>query len=148
MLSFYSLVVSNNIYILGHLKSALSAYILRLSCEEEGNVRYMESGSGHTSAVLDPLPAPPPGTVATPITIRFTDLGSCAGGINRRDTAVVFTLEKDGGVVGRQVMPVRICTCPKRDKDHDERLASGQGHQEGREIQPNNKKRKVTHSGC
>jgi len=129
----------------GHLKSALSAYILRLSCEEEGNVRYMESGSGHTSAVLDPLPAPPPGTVATPITIRFTDLGSCAGGINRRDTAVVFTLEKDGGVVGRQVMPVRICTCPKRDKDHDERLASGQGqgHQEGREIQPNNKKRKV-----
>ena len=38
---------------------------------------------------------------------RFTDLGSCAGGINRRDTAVVFTLEKEGALLGRRVLPVR-----------------------------------------
>jgi len=126
----------------GKLRSALSAYILRLSCDvEEGAVRYMESATGHTSAVLEPLPAPPPGTAATPITIRFTDLGSCAGGINRRDTAVVFTLEKDGAVVGRHVLPVRICTCPKRDKDHDERLATG--HNEGKDHQSAIKKRKA-----
>jgi len=126
----------------GKLRSALSEYILRLSCDvEEGDINYMASPSGHTSAVLEPLPAPPPGTSTTPITIRFTDLGSCPGGINRRDTAVVFTLEKEGSVVGRHVLPVRICTCPKRDKDHDERLASG--HSEGKESQSAIKKRKA-----
>ena len=49
------------------------------------------------------------------------DLGSCSGGLNRREVAVIFTLELAGNVVGRKVLPVRICTCPKRDMETDEK---------------------------
>ena len=77
---------------------------------DEGDVSYMESAAGHISAVLDPLPAPTPGATFTPITLVFTDLSSCQGGINRRDTSVVFSMEKDGVVLGRQVLPVKYYT--------------------------------------
>ena len=43
--------------------------------------------------VLTKVPALQPGSATVPISYQFTDLSSCAGGINRRDTAVVFTLE-------------------------------------------------------
>merc|ERR1719412_2971453 len=53
---------------------------------------------------------------------KFMDLGSCSGGINRRETALVFTLEDaDGNVLGRQVLQLRICTAPKRDLEQDEK---------------------------
>jgi len=108
----------------GLLKTQLAPYILRLSCEgSESEVKYLQAPTGHMSALLDPLPPPQPGIPHTTVSLRFTDLGSCAGGINRRDTAVVFTLEKEGVLLGRRVLPVRICTCPGRDKEHDERQA-------------------------
>jgi hypothetical protein len=50
------------------------------------------------------------------------DLGSCPGGLNRRDTAVIFTLEFGGDIIGRKVVPVRICTCPKRDLETEEKV--------------------------
>jgi hypothetical protein len=53
---------------------------------------------------------------------KFTCIGSCSGGINRRPTSIVYTLEYDGRVVGRQTLSCRICSCPKRDRKQQEIL--------------------------
>jgi len=111
----------------GRLRDTLANHILRMSAEglESKYVEYTDSG--RRSVVISHLPpTPPPGSSTFPVTIRFTDLGSCTGGINRRDTAVVFSLEREGGVVvGRKVIPVRVCTCPKRDRENEEKGESG-----------------------
>ena len=39
------------------------------------------------------LPDPQPGTNEVSLGFKFMDLQSCPGGLNRRDTAVIFTLE-------------------------------------------------------
>ncbi len=44
-------------------------------------------------SVLVDVPELQAGSTAVSFGYRFMDLGSCAGGINRRDTAVIFTLE-------------------------------------------------------
>ncbi len=51
-------------------------------------------------------------------------LGSDVGGINRRPVRVIFTLENESReVVGRQSVDVRICSCPKRDRQQEESRA-------------------------
>ena len=102
---------------------ALASHILRLTAGEPlVDVKYLHfTDTGKHAVLVTPLPPPAPGTTTVPITIRFTDLSSCPGGINRREVAVVFTLETEGRVVGRKVLPVRVCTCPKRDRQHDEK---------------------------
>ena len=58
----------------------------------------------------------------TNIQLKFTDLSSCPGGINRRNTSLVLCLiDQTGQTVGRSVIPVRICASPKRDRLRDER---------------------------
>jgi len=59
--------------------------------------------------------------------IKFMCLGSDVGGMNRRPIRLIFTLEQLGGVLsssgdeklalvlGRRVMDVRVCSCPRRD---------------------------------
>lgn len=55
------------------------------------------------------------------ISYKFMCKTSCASGINRSPTDVVFTLEDENGtVLGRQRIGVKICSCPKRDKDKEE----------------------------
>ena len=112
---------------------ALASHILRLTAGEPlVDVKYLHfTDTGKHAVLVSPLPAPAPGTTTVPITIRFTDLSSCPGGINRREIAVVFTLESEGRVVGRKVLPVRVCTCPKRDRQHDEK-ERGSGSSSGR----------------
>lgn len=41
---------------------------------------------------------------------------SCPGGLHRRPFEVVFTLEKDGRILGSASIDVRICACPGRDR--------------------------------
>ena len=54
--------------------------------------------------------------------IRFMCLSSDDGGISKRPTKVIFTMEdNDGQVLGRKEFVVRICTNPKRDKKADHR---------------------------
>ena len=113
---------------------ALASHILRLTAGEPlVDVKYLHfTDTGKHAVLVSPLPPPAPGTNTVPITIRFTDLSSCPGGINRREIAVVFTLESEGRVVGRKVLPVRVCTCPKRDRQHDEKERGGSSSSGGR----------------
>lgn len=109
----------------GKLKDPLSPHLMRVSSELVETKYLQFKDTGKHLVVLDPLPTTHGSDQLIPITVKFTDLGSCPGGINRRDTAVVFSLEVEGVSVGRRVLPVRVCTCPKRDREHDEKGGEG-----------------------
>ena len=53
----------------------------------------------------------------------FMCFSSCASGPSRRPVEVIFTLEKDGQTLGRRVVEIRVCVCPGRDRQYDERAA-------------------------
>lgn len=106
----------------GKLKDPLAPHLLRVSSEVVASKYLQFSDTGKHLVVLDPLPRCSGSERFVPVTLKFVDLGSCPGGINRRETAVVFRLELEGVCVGRMVLPVRVCTCPKRDRMHDEKV--------------------------
>ena len=58
---------------------------------------------------------------------QFMCFSSCVGGLGRRPVQVVFTLERDGQVLGRQSVELRICACPGRDRRTDEDSSSASG---------------------
>lgn len=56
-----------------------------------------------------------------PLKLVFTCQNSCSGGMNRKMTSIIFTLENsDGRILGRQLMNFKVCSCPKRDREKDE----------------------------
>ena len=66
--------------------------------------------------------------------LKFMCLGSDVGGINRKPVSVIFTLEDGAGqVVGRRVVDVRICSCPKRDMQQEEERLDRQ-EQQARDV--------------
>ncbi|XP_014361229.2 cellular tumor antigen p53 [Papilio machaon] len=66
-------------------------------------------------SVLVRLPQP------APHAYQFVCKNSCSSGINRRNTAIVFTLEDHlGQILGRQSVGARVCACLKRDMRRDE----------------------------
>ncbi|EZA55570.1 Tumor protein p73 [Ooceraea biroi] len=53
---------------------------------------------------------------------KFTCTNSCTGGMNRRHTELIFTLENARGkVLDCAKLSIRVCCCPKRDKRRDEK---------------------------
>jgi len=90
---------------------------------------YQEDPDSNRLSVVFPVQKPHQGTDKISKLIKFMCLGSDVGGINRRPLKVVFTLEEGlGRVVGRKVVDVRICSCPKRDKQQEEaRLEQQEG---------------------
>lgn len=55
------------------------------------------------------------------IGLQFLCQNSCASGINRRTTSVMFTLEDETNlIVGKKVVQVKVCSCPKRDASREE----------------------------
>ncbi|BFZ23853.1 hypothetical protein BsWGS_26891 [Bradybaena similaris] len=76
--------------------------------------------TGRQSVIL-PHEIPQAGSEWVTNLFQFMCLGSCVGGPNRRPLQIVFTLEKDGAVLGRRAVEVRICACPGRDRKADER---------------------------
>ncbi|KAH8354406.1 hypothetical protein KR084_010377, partial [Drosophila pseudotakahashii] len=63
------------------------------------------------------------GHVRQTLAFKFVCQNSCIG---RKETCLVFCLENaSGDIVGQQVMEVKICTCPKRDRNQDERTMNG-----------------------
>ncbi|CAB3976541.1 cellular tumor antigen p53-like isoform X5 [Paramuricea clavata] len=51
---------------------------------------------------------------------KFTCFNSCVGGMNRRPTCLLFSLECGEMIYGRAVMEVRICASPGRDSTEKE----------------------------
>lgn len=79
-----------------------------------------EDKNEHLS-ILTPLCAPEPGSQYVPICFKFFCKNSCPSGMNRRATELIFTLEDENNrVLARQTKAIRICSCPKRDKQKDE----------------------------
>ncbi|XP_063980172.1 cellular tumor antigen p53 [Diachasmimorpha longicaudata] len=84
-----------------------------------------EENSGHMSVSV-PLGTPQPGCRYVPLGFQFFCKNSCSSGMNRRPTELVFTLETpQRQVLGRRILPVRVCSCPKRDKDKEEQESNG-----------------------
>ncbi|XP_018311838.1 cellular tumor antigen p53 isoform X2 [Mycetomoellerius zeteki] len=79
-----------------------------------------EEENEHLS-ILTPLCTPEPGSQYFPMCFKFFCKNSCTSGMNRRDTELEFTLEdKRKQVLARQTLGIRICSCPKRDKQKSE----------------------------
>ena len=100
------------------MRTELAEHLLR--CQEEDTC-YDQDFRSDRHSVRTAIPHPQPGSDDVQLAYKFMDLGSCSGGLNRREVAVIFTLELAGNVIGRKVLPVRICTCPKRDMETDEK---------------------------
>merc|ERR1712013_133715 len=82
---------------------------------------YCDDKESGRLSVIFPVRAPHQGSEFTHKLMKFMCLGSDVGGINRRPLKVIFTLEEGlGRVVGRKVVDVRICSCPKRDRQQEE----------------------------
>merc|ERR1712218_766520 len=94
------------------------------------NAIYAEDNESGRLSVLFPVVPPHQGTTVCSKMLKFMCLGSDVGGINRRPVKVVFTLETGiGHVVGRKVIDVRICSCPKRDMQQEEERLDRQENQ-------------------
>lgn len=89
-------------------------------CEHIVASFHEDSITGRQSVIV-PYEVPQVGTEWTTHLYQFMCLGSCVGGPNRRPMQIVFTLEKDNQILGRQTMEVRICACPGRDRKAEER---------------------------
>lgn len=86
---------------------------------------YEELPGGHHS-IRTPLGIPEIGAIYVPVHYKFQCKNSCTSGMNRRATELIFTLEDEQqNVLGRRRLLVRICSCPKRDKQKEEAEASG-----------------------
>uniref|UniRef100_A0A0A9XWS0 Cellular tumor antigen p53 n=2 Tax=Lygus hesperus TaxID=30085 RepID=A0A0A9XWS0_LYGHE len=58
----------------------------------------------------------------------FRCKNSCPKGMHRRTTKLVFTLENGmGKMLGRRSLDVKICSCPRRDKEKMEKTLRGGG---------------------
>ena len=64
---------------------------------------------------------PHQGTAISTRLIKFMCLNSDVRGMNRWPIKIVFTLELKDKVVGRKCIDVRICLCPKRDCQQEEK---------------------------
>lgn len=79
-----------------------------------------EDKNGHLS-ILTPFCTPESGSQYVPMCFKFLCKNSCPSGMNRRPTELVFTLENGKNtVLGRRKLLVRVCSCPKRDKQKEE----------------------------
>lgn len=82
--------------------------------------RYDEAVNGHLS-VLTPLGTPEAGVQNVPMDFVFYCKNSCTSGMNRRPTELIFTLEDEHNqILGRRKLEIRVCSCPKRDKEKEE----------------------------
>ncbi|RZC32703.1 P53 domain containing protein [Asbolus verrucosus] len=121
-------------------------HIMRCSNEE---ARYF--GDKNEKARLNivlPLSSPQAGTEIVREFYQFVCKNSCPLGMNRRPIEIIFTLEdQNGQVLGRRIVAVRVCSCPKRDREKEERDAE----KSEKASSPQGKKRKLAPappSGC
>lgn len=90
-------------------------------CEHK-SAEYIQDEYTGRQSVLFPLEQPQAGAEWVTNIFRFMCFSSCVGGLNRRPIELVFTLEdRQGNVLGRKAVEVRICACPGRDRKADEK---------------------------
>ncbi|GFT72338.1 cellular tumor antigen p53 [Nephila pilipes] len=94
---------------------------------ESGMAYYEIDQTTKRHSVVVPFEIPPIGQQYSTYIYKFTCFGSCAGGPNRRPLMLIFSLEKEGKVIGRQKLDVKICACPGRDKKTEEQQLGTQG---------------------
>lgn len=91
-----------------------------VQCVNHASSIYEEDNEGHLS-ILTPFSTPEAGSQYVPMCYKFFCKNSCSAGMNRRETELVFTLETEGGqILARCTLRIRICSCPKRDKQKGE----------------------------
>ncbi|XP_059488245.1 cellular tumor antigen p53 [Neocloeon triangulifer] len=88
-------------------------------CCQHSNATYACDKTSGRYSVLVPLGEPQAGATYMTILYALMCKSSCEGGVARRNTSIIFTLEKNNTVVGRHVVHVRICSCPKRDMNQE-----------------------------
>ncbi|XP_025412779.1 cellular tumor antigen p53-like isoform X2 [Sipha flava] len=92
-----------------------------IRCENDGTTYHIDEVSKRKS-VVTLLCKPEHGSDSTRLSYRFVCKTSCLSGMQRRPIVVIFTLEDNTGqVLGRRVLPVKICSCPKRDLEREEK---------------------------
>ncbi|TGZ33746.1 tumor protein p73 [Temnothorax longispinosus] len=98
---------------------------------EQGRIKHVVHCVNHASSIykekdgylsiLTPLCTPEAGSQYVPMCFKFFCKNSCPSGMNRRATELVFTLENEQNrTLARRTIVIRICSCPKRDKQKDE----------------------------
>uniref|UniRef100_A0A915HIL8 SAM domain-containing protein n=1 Tax=Romanomermis culicivorax TaxID=13658 RepID=A0A915HIL8_ROMCU len=88
-------------------------------CSNVGAV-YAENPETERQSVIIPYQAPEKGTNFSTYYFQFSCFSSCSGSINRRPVQLIFTLEYENQILGRQVLDLRVCSCPGRDKEVDD----------------------------
>lgn len=83
---------------------------------------YEEDLESKRLSVIIPVQPPQTGSTSFDVPLRFMCLGSDVGGINRKPLKVIFTLEHGtANVIARHTVDVRICSCPRRDRQQEEK---------------------------
>ncbi|XP_066295837.1 tumor protein 63-like isoform X1 [Branchiostoma lanceolatum] len=110
--------------------------------EGNPNAQYWEDPHTQRQSVTIMYESPQAGTEYNTVLYNFMCFSSCVGGLNRRPTQVIFTLENgQGQVLGRRVVEVRICACPGRDRKTEERSYNkAHGNQPSESTPVKNKK--------
>lgn len=88
------------------------------------STRYIGSKTGvafkDRLAVIVPLGATAQDQASLNVSLEFVCQNSCRI-INRRATAIIFTLEDgQGQIFGKKSLHLKVCSCPKRDKQKEE----------------------------
>ena len=105
-----------------HTPSPILKHLVRSS---EASTKYFENQTSGRLSLTTAVKDKAPGCDYFTIFYQFMCLGSCLGGLARRQLQMIFTLEtQQGKVLGRQVMEVRICSCPLRDMKQEEQKFS------------------------
>ncbi|XP_044262758.1 cellular tumor antigen p53-like isoform X2 [Tribolium madens] len=98
----------------------VAQHIIR--CDNQKAQYFGDKNAGKRLSIVIPLGAPQVGTDSVKEFFHFVCKNSCVGGMNRRPIQVIFMLENEcGSVLGRRVLCVRICSCPKRDREKEEK---------------------------
>ncbi|XP_057300066.1 cellular tumor antigen p53-like isoform X2 [Hydractinia symbiolongicarpus] len=107
--------------------------------DDEGNPRYHFIRANTRQAQYDtsesgrlfltiPYTGPPAGAEFQTELLSFMCFNSCGhSSHSKRRIDVIFTLENNGQVLGRQVIEVRVCACPGRDRNNEEAASPRNG---------------------
>ncbi|KAH1022805.1 cellular tumor antigen p53 isoform X1 [Dendroctonus ponderosae] len=87
------------------------------------NAIYIGNEAGERPSFIFPLAVPQAGSHSVRELIQFVCKSSCyPPGMNRKQVDIIFTLENSQSeVLGRKSIKAKVCACPKRDKDKEEK---------------------------